>query len=305
MHPRLVLPAALAGRPFTVAEGRALGLSDGDLRSDLLLAPFRGVRVSRALPPSLALTCWSVSLLLPGDAAFDGPTALELQRLPLPRSVDPARPLVVRLSPRRVVPRITGVLVREGPRGAAAGRGRPARGIRVVPAPEAWAALATDPAFPDDELVVVADAIARRRGDLLALRTTAERYRGRRGGARLRTALARTRLRVDSPQETRTRLLVVAAGIPEPEVNRDVYADDGSGWLFLPDMRWLGPKVALEYDGLAHVRSERRRRDIARRETADRHGWRVVVATAPDLTTYRRQLVARVEDALRERGLAW
>lgn len=39
------------------------------------------------------------------------------------------------------------------------------------------------------------------------------------------------------------------------------------------------------------------------RETADRHGWRVLVAASADLRTYRRQLVARVEDALHERGL--
>lgn len=108
---------------------------------------------------------------------------------------------------------------------------------------------------------------------------------------------------MDSPQEARTRLLVVVAGVPEPEVNRDVYAEDGSGWLFRPDLRWLGPKVALEYDGLDHVRSERRRRDMTGRETADRHGWRVLVAASADLRTYRRQLVARVEDALHERGL--
>jgi len=152
---------------------------------------------------------------------------------------------------------------------------------------------------------MVADAIARRQGDLARLRATVERYRDRRGGGRLRLALARTRLRVDSPQETRTRLLVVAAGIPEPEVNRDVHADDGSGWLFRPDLRWLRPKVALEYDGADHLKPERRYKDVARRELADRNGWRVVVVLARDLTTYRRRLVVRIEDALHDRGLSW
>ncbi len=304
MHPRLVLPASLAGRPFTVAEGRALGLSEGDLRSVLLLAPFRGVRVPRVLPPSLALTCFAASLVLPAGAAFDGPTAAELHRLPLPWGTDPARPLVVRVRPGRRPPTVAGVRVRQGPRPVAEDRPVGA-GVRVVTATEAWAALAADLGFPDDELVVVADAIARRDGDLRALRRTVARYRGRRGGARLRAALARTRLRVDSPQETRTRLLVVAAGIPEPQVNLDVHADDGSGWLFRPDMRWLEQKVALEYDGLDHVGRERRRQDIARRETADQHGWRVIVATAPDLSAHRGRLVARVEDALHERGLTW
>ena len=202
-------------------------------------------------------------------------------------------------------PSIAGIRLRADARRRPEPTARRRGAVRVVPAAEAWAALAADPALPDDELVVVGDAIARRAGDLRTLSVVTGLSRGRRGGARMRAALARVRTRVDSPQETRTRLLVVAAGIPEPEVDLDVHAEDGSGWLFRPDLRWLRPKVALEYDGLHHVRSDRRRRDIARRELADRHGWRLVVATAPDLTTYRRRLVARVEDALRDRGMTW
>ncbi len=305
MHRRLVLPPALARRPFTVAEGGAAGLSPADLRSPVLLAPFRGVRVPAALPAGLRVTCAAAALLLPEGAAFDGATAVALHDLPLPRGVDPVRPVVVRVLGAGPHPRVDGIRVRvdarRRPTPVDGGRGR----LAVVPAAEAWAALATDPAFPDDELVVVADAIARRHGDLRRLAAAAERYRGRRGGARLRDALARSRTRVDSPQETRTRLLVVAAGVPEPEVNLDVHAEDGSGWLFRPDLRWLRAKVALEYDGADHLAPARRRRDIARRELADRHGWRVVVATAPDLTTYRARLVARVEDALHDQGLVW
>lgn len=304
MHQRLVLPSALAGRPFTVREGLRAGLTRGDLRSATLVAPWRGVRVPADLPAGLGLTCLAAGLLLPPGAAFDGPTATALHGLPLPRGVDPAVPLVVRVGAGDPLPRLPGVRARVGPRGAPSPSPGAAH-VRVVPPAEAWAALATDPSFPDDELVVVADAIARRQGGLRRLRATVQRYRGRRGAARMRRALGRTRLRVDSPQETRTRLLVVAAGLPEPEVNRDVLAEDGSGWLFRPDLRWLRAKVALEYDGLDHVRSDRRRRDIARRELADRHGWRVVVATAADLSTYRRRLVARVEDALHDQGFSW
>jgi len=54
VHPRLVLPAALRGRPFTVDEALAHGLSRADLRSPVLRAPFRGVRVAADLQDGLA-----------------------------------------------------------------------------------------------------------------------------------------------------------------------------------------------------------------------------------------------------------
>lgn len=77
-----------------------------------------------------------------------------------------------------------------------------------------------------DDLVVLGDAVVRRRpgtDDLRRALTRAPRLVGR---ARLESALTLVRTRVDSPQETRTRLLLVRAGLPEPEVDLDAYADD-------------------------------------------------------------------------------
>lgn len=301
MHPRLVLPAGLTARPFTVAEGRAAGLSIDDLRSPVLRSPRRGVRVAASVPPGLALTCRAADLVLPAHAVFDGVTAAALLDLPLPRGVDPVRPLVVRVAPgtsrprvddvRVVVERVPTTLLRR-------------QGVRTVPAVDAWRSLALDQRLHVDDLVVVGDAIARREGPAGLHRLVAAHER-RRGVRRMREALALVRERVDSPQETRTRLLLVRAGVPEPETGRDVHADDGSGWLFCPDMRWRSVKVALEYDGRDHLRDDRRARDNARRDTAERHGWKVLVAVARDLTHGRTALVRRVEDALRERGLSW
>ena len=303
MHRRLALPVDLAGRPFTVAEGLAAGLSRGDLRSDVLLRPFSGVRVPRALPASTLLTCRAASLVLPGHAAFDGATAAALLRLPLPRGVLPTSPVVVRVAPGTPVPRVADVRARVGPRPPATS---PPRGaLSVVHPLEAWAALATTPGVTVDDLVVLGDAVVRRT-PLAALHGTVAAYAGRSGCRRMREAAALVRERVDSPQETRTRLLLVRAGIPEPDVNLAVHADDGSGWVFRPDLRWLGVKVALEYDGRDHeVDDERRSRDQARRVVAEQHGWRVLVAVSVDLTRGRVAFLRRVEDVLRGRGLRW
>jgi hypothetical protein len=290
VHRRLVLPAHLARRPFTLAEGRAAGLTPGDLRSDVLRSPFCGVRVPRALPTSTLLTCRAAALVLPEHAVFDGATAIALVRLPVPRGVDPTSPVVVRVPPGTSVPRIGGIRARVGPQPPwTAG---PRGALAVVHPLEAWAALATTPAVTVDELVVVGDAVVRRTG-LEALHRTVRAYAGRAGSRRMREAAALVRERVDSPQETRTRLLLV-------------HADDGSGWLFRPDMRWLRVKVALEYDGRDHeVDDDRRSRDNARRVEAEQHGWRVVVAVSADLTRGRAAFLRRVEDVLRGRGLRW
>lgn len=303
MHRRLVLPPELAGRPFTVAEGLAAGLTRGDLRSDALRAPFHGVRVPRELAPSTLLTCRAAALALPPHAAFDGATAAALLGLPLPRSIDPTSPVVARVAPGTAVPRLAGVRVRVGRRPTAP-PARPAP-VAVVHPLEAWAALATVPAMTVDDLVVLGDAVVRRVG-LPALHGTVEAYAGRPGARRMRAAAALVRERVDSPQETRTRLLLVRAGLPEPVVNTAVHADDGSGWLFRPDLQWRGVKVALEYDGRDHeADDDRRSRDNARRTVAEQHGWAVLVAVSVDLTRGRAAFVRRVEDTLRGRGLRW
>lgn len=298
MHPRLALPPDLQGRPFTVAEALARGLTDKQLRSDVLRAPFRGVRVPAEMPDTLRTRCRAAFLVLP-PCAVDASTALALSGLPVPRGSDPVRPLVVRVPSGTDLPHLRGVRPRSGP--LRLPPDRRAGALLAVTDVEAWAALATDPRVPDDEIVVVGDAIVRR-GGLPRLRRTAERYRGRRAGARLRRAVSRVRERVDSPQETRLRLLVVAAGLPEFVPNLDIHAADGSGWICRSDLVLEEARTVLEYDGDVHAARARRRRDAARRELLDHHGWRVVVATADDLGVGRAQLVARIERALRDQG---
>lgn len=302
--PRSPLPPALLARPFTVAEGYAAGMTRSQLRHPSLRAPFHGVRVPPALTDDLRTRCLAASLLLPPAAAVDGATAAALRGLPLPWHLDPARrpdlPVEVRLPPGLPRPRTQGLRVR---RGATGPPPRPGQLLVASPA-AAWAALGDRMHL--DDLVVLGDAVARREGGLAALRARVAvpgRLPGRR---RLRAALALVRERVDSPQETRLRLLVVRAGIPEPEVNRDATADGGCTWLATPDLAWHDVMLALEYLGDVHrTARDRWRKDVARREVLEDHGWKVLFATADDLTHRRAILVRRVEDSLRERGVRW
>jgi hypothetical protein len=295
--PRLPFPDDLRRRPFTVAEAVARGLTAKQLRHPDLRAPHRGVRVPAHLPDDLRTRCLAAALLLPPGHAFEGATAAALHGLPLPSCRAGSDPLEVSVPVGAPRPRVDRVRVRAG-RGAPAAA--PGRLVVATPA-RAWAALGE---LAVDDLVVLGDAVVRRRPDSGDLRRALDRTARLTGRARLEQALALVRTRVDSPQETRTRLLLVRAGVPEPVPNRDAYAD--GGWLAVPDLSWPQVRVALEYLGDVHrVQRGRWRRDVRRREVLEDHGWKVLLATADDLERYPHDLVARVTSTLRERGMRW
>lgn len=106
---------------------------------------------------------------------------------------------------------------------------------------------------------------------------------------------------VDSPMETRLRLLIVLAGLPEPEVNYLVYDDDGV-LLRRYDLCYVRIKLIVEYDGRQHAESTGQwNEDLKRREELDDQDHRILVVTAegvfvePARTLHRirRQLVLR------------
>ncbi len=152
------------------------------------------------------------------------------------------------------------------------------------------------------DLVVVGDTLVRRRLSTVAeLRDAATTSPGH-SGRRAQSAAALVRERVDSPMETRTRLLLLFAGLPEPEVNRIVRDSDGTP-LRRYDLSWPAARVVVEYDGRHHAeRVDQWESDLDRREAVDNSGWRVLVFTSRDIYARPEQAVRRVWEVLRSRG---
>ena len=303
MAPAGALPPALRGRPFTVAEAAALGVSRDALKGRGFRSPHRGVRVPAFLPDSLELRCRAAALVLPPGAVFAGRTALHLLGLP-DRLHAPdvlAAPLQVVVAPPGTPPRIAGVVSGQSQwagRAVAAPRTR----LRVLAPAQLWCDLA--PGLPLVDAVALGDAVRREGASAQGLAAAVHARRGEPGVVRLREVLALVRHPVDSPMETRTRLLVVGAGIPEPVCGRPVVVD--GGWIATPDLSWPQVRVALEYDGGHHRRDARQwANDIRRRQLLEAHGWRVLVITAADVLRWPDQTAAMVAQVLRERGLAW
>lgn len=147
-------------------------------------------------------------------------------------------------------------------------------------------------------------------GDSLvkAGRTTAEKlvpaavsWAGR-GAKRARRAAGWVRPHVDSAMETRLRMLLVLAGLPEPTINLIMRHPDGT-WKWRLDLCYPALKVVVEYDGRQHSEDSRQwGKDLKRREELDALGWRIIVVTSDDLNHQPAQVLERVRAAMLARG---
>lgn len=176
------------------------------------------------------------------------------------------------------------------------------RGVRVTGPDDTFVDLAAHLSFVD--LVVLGDSLVRRE------RTTPERLMAaaEQAPSRLRRraedAASHVRARVDSPMETRSRLLLVLAGLPEPEV--DLHFTDARGRVVRRlDLGYEALRIAIEYDGRHHAEARAQwEADIARREEFDAEGWRIITLVANDIYRTPHLTLDRVVRALRSRGEA-
>lgn len=174
-------------------------------------------------------------------------------------------------------------------------------GLRVSTLPDLFVELAS--VLPLVELVVAGDWMVRRQGVRPKQLIAAARQAGGRAGASARRAAAYVREKVDSPMETRLRMLLVLAGIPEPQVNLEIRTVEGEV-LRRYDLSWPGVRVIVEYDGRHHIeRVEQWESDLTRREAIDDSEWRILVIVSSGIYKSPEQTVQRVHALLRARGL--
>ena len=313
--PRSVpLPDALGDAPFSVREARGLGVSASRLRASDLEAPFHGIR--RLRPTSawaeqtdeeraqrrfdeLVRDCASFQRREGRAVIFSHVTAARLFRMPLPWRLETRGLLdVAALTPDHA-PQGAGIL---GHR-LTGGRFTLASiaGFRVPNPIRVWIQLA--PLLSVDELIVAGDHLVRRKSPLTTLDELLEalsRLRRVRGVRKLRAAGPSIRARTDSPAESRTRLVLVHGGLPEPVIGLEVLDRDGY-FVGTPDLAYEVEKVALDYEGEIHrVDGQTFEDDIERRERFQDAGWRHIRVTRDHLARPH-TLVDRVGFALAER----
>lgn len=173
-------------------------------------------------------------------------------------------------------------------------------GLRVSTPVQAFLELASS--LDLVELVVLGDSLVKHKHFTPeALVAAAAGWTGN-GAARARKAAGFVRPGVDSPKETRLRMLLVLVGLPEPTVNLIIRNSDGS-WRMRFDLSYPGFKLIIEYDGRQHAENTVQwRRDLSRREELDHLGWRLIVVTSEDLRDAPEAVLNRIRDALVDRG---
>lgn len=173
------------------------------------------------------------------------------------------------------------------------------KGMRVTDPARTFLDSAEDLDLVD--LVVLGDSIVKNTDltpqDLIDAAATPGRHR------RLaRRAATLVRAGVDSPQESRLRMLIVLAGLPEPEVNIPIVDASGRVRRRL-DMGYRDFLIGVEYEGRQHADDPGQwANDIARREELDNLGWRLLLVIAKDVYREPHTTLERLARLLRERG---
>ena len=133
---------------------------------------------------------------------------------------------------------------------------------------------------PPDHLLAMGDwALDRGLLSLDGIKSIITWARGRRGVVRAREVLPWIRTGVESGQESRLRWNIVAAQLPEPDINPEVVLP-GPRVVRL-DLAYRGLRIALEFDGEWHFGTQEH--DAQRRRELEALGWKVIVSTKDDL----------------------
>ena len=152
------------------------------------------------------------------------------------------------------------------------------------------------------EAVVAVDALARAgRFDPAQLLTRRAKQPGAPGCQRLDEVVTLSRPRSESPMETRLRLALFRAELPEPEVQYEILDRD---WNLVAriDLAYQAAKLAIEYDGASHSSRGQRESDIRRDALLARYGWLTLRLTRRDVTTNLERTIRNIQGALRTRA---
>lgn len=282
-------------RPFTRADAVAAGISPRRLGGSRFRRIFRTVYISASVRETRSERVHAALMLHPEGAWISHLTAAAWCGVAVPDTAT-VHVSVFRAEDRRwqpglkphVAPPHTQVDVR--------------RGVRVSSPVRMFIELASMLDLVD--LVVAGDSLIRELG------LTADDLRTELGKTRdywsptARYAARFVRDDVDSPMESRLRMLIVLAGLPEPTINHILRTSDGE-IVARFDLSYPALRVVVEYDGRQHVEIIANwESDEERREMLDNAEWRILKVRARGIFVEPERTVERIWRLLRRRGLA-
>ncbi len=313
MSHRKPLPPELRHRPFTRAEAREHGVGRGRLQASDITRPGLGFYADAALdlgwptdyePPAHGHSRQLLMALLrayPGTV-LSHTTAAHVFALPVSDELERDSSVHLTWTTGATTAQRRGITSH---RSALAPQDRMGFSQLAVTTPErTWLDLA--PWLSESELVVLGDAIINRPyehgrrldglGTLEGLADIVQRAGSGRGVLACRAALVRCRVGADSPPETLTRLALVDAGLPEPQVQ--LKGDPADRYSPVADLGYRALKIAIQYDGKHHRTPRQQAKDARRDAWFQERGWLVIRLTSEDLQEGFIRLVALVRRRL-------
>jgi hypothetical protein len=235
---------------------------------------------------SCAIWVRAARLVLPGDATLTSLSGLHLRGV----EIGPAWPL-------RFVTTARHQVRREG-LSVARALALPPHEHHVASAPACWVAACAQLDLVD--AVTAADQLLLRGStNLPALHAYVSGHHGP-GIGPARRPLRLVRERVESPRETVVRLVLVLAGLPEPECN--VTINRGGAFLARADLAYVAARLLVEYDGRQHAETASQwNRDLDRHDALTAAGWVCYRVTAARLQRPR-EVVRVVHQSLVRAG---
>ncbi|ANS77547.1 hypothetical protein SGUI_0151 [Serinicoccus hydrothermalis] len=280
--------------PFLWHTGRQHGLSDRRLRSGEFVRLGYGVYLSADVTVD-ALIEAKAAVLVGGPHSF----ASHHQAAKLWGGVVPQSDLL-----HSSVPGRSSRTERRDARAHASQRApRRFRGLSVTTPEDTFLDLADRLGLVD--LVVLADSLIRRQRTTPDALVEAAQSSLSAAPRLARRAASLARSGVDSPMETRARLLRVLAGLPELETDLRFYDQHGELMRRL-DAGDRATRTAVEYDGRHHIQREGQwEGDLQRREGFEDDGWRIVTLISPDIFQHPGHTVNRLARIFQDRGMAF
>lgn len=281
------------GTPFRRQTALAAGVTAKQLRGPAYRVVLPGAYVAASTVITPVTRARAALLPYDGVAWASHASAARVYDLPIP-TIGTEHVSVPRAGLRR---RHDGVKVHVGGHAAT----RVVNGVRVSEPRMLFVEMASLVGLVD--LVVLGDAMVRRRLTTPEALVTWCAGVSHPAARAARHAAAYVRSNVDSPMETRLRMLIVLAGLPEPVINLEV-RDEVGDVIRKYDLSYPLARVAVEYNGKVHVLTpEAWEADLERRDAIDDDGWRLVPVISSGIYAKPAETLRRVHRVLLARGL--
>jgi very-short-patch-repair endonuclease len=281
---------------FTYAQGLAAGLRPAELRSKDYRPVIHGVYIHASVPRRPFERVEAALFVHRHDprAYASHVSAARVYEVPLPERLSDEHVTVFHKQDRR---RRRGVCPHLAP---PSGLVITLYGIRVSAPAQVFLELAS--LLNLVELVVVGDALVKQgRVSPEALVEAARTFSGT-GAVLARRAASYVRAGVDSPMESRLRMMIVLAGLAEPTVALRINYPDGR-LRYRLDLSYPELKLAVEYDGRQHAEDTTQwEGDVERDYWFENNGWMKVKVLAAGVFKRPEHTLMRIRAALLKRG---